>query len=47
MILKMSFSPELKDICFENFISNNLLIGVVLVFEFSICDVSDNRENII
>ena len=47
MILKISFSAELMDICFENIISNSLLIGVVLVVKVSICDVSDNRENII
>ena len=47
MILKISFSAELKDICFENIFSTDLLVGVILNFEVSIRDVSDNRENII
>ena len=44
MILKLSFSA---DICLENIITNDLLVGVILNFEVIICDVSDNRENII
>ena len=42
MILKMSFSA---DICLENIITNDLLVGVILNFEVIICDLSDNREN--
>ena len=47
MILKMTFSAELKDILSENIISNDLLVGVVLNFEVSFHNVSDDRENII
>ena len=40
MILKITFSANLKDIYFkENIISNDLLVGVVLKIEVSSCDV--------